>query len=178
MASVLRTTALPAWNTGTTPKPTLTLAMQLYRIARDKFADKLTASGASARWNLDQQFVIYTGGSRSLSALELVVHRSGIRPDFSYKMMVINVSDAKKHYTTYEIDDLPKGWPSEKMYPNLQQIGSIWYENQQSLILKVPSAIIPQEYNYIINTRHPDFNPKNVMLLRTENFFWDKRLLG
>jgi RES domain-containing protein len=151
--------------------------MQVYRIARDKYAERLMASGASARWNLEQQYVIYAGASRSLCALELTVHRSGIRPDFSYRMMVVNISDAKKFYTIYTEDDLPNKWRNDKMYPALQQIGSDWYENNKSLVLKVPSAIIPQEYNYIINTRHPDFTSKNVMLLRQEDFFWDRRLL-
>ena len=150
--------------------------MQLYRIARDKYADKLSASGASGRWNVEQQYVIYTGWSRSLAALELTVHRSGIHPDFSYRMMVLSLSDARRLYTTLEEDDLPKGWRNEKMYPALQQLGSEWYAGGRSLVLKVPSAIIPQEYNYIIHTRHPDFTSKNVMLLRLEDFFWDGRL--
>ncbi len=44
------------------------------------------------------------------------------------------------------------------------------------MILRVPSAVIPQEYNYIINTRHPDFLTK-VKLLRIEDYFWDERLM-
>jgi len=60
-------------------------------------------------------------------------------------------------------------------YPQLQQLGSEWYQSNKSLILKVPSAVIPMEYNYIINTRHPDFQ-NNVTLVRTEDYFWDERL--
>ena len=44
-----------------------------------------------------------------------------------------------------------------------------------SMVLKVPSAIVPKEYNFIINTKHPDFIDK-VSLVRTEDYFWDERL--
>jgi len=72
--------------------------------------------------------------------------------------------------------DLPKSWQQMSAYPDLQQIGSKWYQTNGSLVLKVPSAIISKEYNYIVNTRHPDFNG-NVSLVRTEDYFWDDRLL-
>lgn len=58
----------------------------------------------------------------------------------------------------------------------MQTIGSDWYQARTSLILKVPSAVIPLEYNYIINTEHPDFSDK-VSLVRIEDYFWDSRLL-
>jgi len=58
----------------------------------------------------------------------------------------------------------------------MQDVGSTSYEEKQFLILKIPSAIIPQEYNYIINTTHPDFKQK-VQLIDVEDYFWDSRLL-
>jgi RES domain-containing protein len=65
---------------------------------------------------------------------------------------------------------------STKVASKLQKIGSDWIAGQQSLVLKVPSAVIPFEYNYIINTEHPKFLSK-VKLVRTEAYFWDSRLL-
>jgi len=58
----------------------------------------------------------------------------------------------------------------------LQEIGSQWYNAMEFLVLKVPSAVIEQEYNYVINTRHPDFS-KLVRLKAVEDFVWDRRLL-
>ena len=75
-----------------------------------------------------------------------------------------------------KVTDLPNNWKSVEAYIELQEIGSKWYHSLESLILKVPSAIISQEYNYIINTKHPLF-ATNVMLQSVENFDWDKRLL-
>ena len=61
-------------------------------------------------------------------------------------------------------------------YSDLQKRGSDWYTNKKSLVLKVPSAVIPQEYNYIINAAHQDYKDK-VSLVRTEDYFWDDRLI-
>jgi RES domain-containing protein len=128
--------------------------MEVYRIARDKYAKALTASGVANRWNYDQEWVIYTACNRALSTLELVVHRSAIKPAFNYQVMVISISDEPRLITEITEKDLPKN---------------------RSLVLKVPSAVLPSESNYMINTRHPDY--KKVKLLRLENFFWDERLL-
>lgn len=150
--------------------------MELFRISAEKYANKLTASGSANRWNEDGQFVIYAGSSRSLSSLELVVHRASIRPAIKYKVMIIFIEDDERLIQEVETSNLPSNWRSVSAYSNLQKIGSKWYRLKKSLLLKVPSAIIPQEYNFIINTLHPDFG-KKVKLVDTEDYFWDIRLL-
>ncbi|MFA0962751.1 RES family NAD+ phosphorylase [Roseivirga sp. BDSF3-8] len=150
--------------------------MELFRISAEKFSHQLSASGASNRWNKRGEFVIYTGGSRSLSTLELVVHRNAVRPDIPYRLMIISVPDADTYLKTLPTTDLPANWRKFEAYSRLQEIGSRWYASRESLILKVPSAIIPSEHNYIINTKHEAFE-EHVKLVRTEKYFWDDRLL-
>ncbi|MBC7391253.1 MAG: RES family NAD+ phosphorylase [Opitutaceae bacterium] len=150
--------------------------MEVFRISLEKYALKLMASGAAARWNQERQLVLYTGSSRSLASLELVVHRSSILTNIPYLVMVISISDDRKLYTEIKEADLPENWRFVTSYSKLQSIGADWYNKKSSLILKVPSALIPQESNYIINTEHQDFNEQNVLLTRKENFFWDERL--
>lgn len=149
--------------------------MEVFRIAKEAFSKKLTASGRANRWNFDDQFMIYTGSSRALSTLELIVHENAVSPAFKYKVMIISVADEERLYTHLSQADLPKNWRSMIAYPELQKSGGDWYQSNKSLILKVPSAIIPKEYNYIINTRHSDFS-NMVSLVRTEDYFWDERL--
>jgi RES domain-containing protein len=150
--------------------------MEVFRIAKESFSKKLTASGRANRWNMDDQFIIYTGSSRSLSSLELIVHEHSISPVSKYKMMIISIADEESLTTSVLQKDLSNSWRSMIAYPELQLLGSEWYQNKRSLVLKVPSAVIPKEYNYLINTNHPDFNNK-VSLVRTEDYFWDDRLL-
>jgi RES domain-containing protein len=150
--------------------------MEVFKIVKESFSDKLIASGRAHRWNLDDQFMIYTGSSRSLSSLELIVNENSILPAFKYKVMTISISDEESLFSHVLQTELPIHWRSLSAYPKLQQIGSKWYESKKSLVLKVSSAVIPKEYNYIINTNHPDFSSK-VSLVRTEDYFWDDRLL-
>jgi len=150
--------------------------MEVFKIAKESFSHKLIASGRAHRWNLDDQFVIYTGSSRSLSSLELIVNENSISPAFKYRVMIISIADEEGVYTQALQTNLPKAWRSLDAYPELQHKGSKWYQRKQSLVLKVPSAVIPKEYNYIINANHPDFNTK-VSLVRTEDYFWDERLV-
>ncbi|GAB3226716.1 RES family NAD+ phosphorylase [Spirosoma arcticum] len=150
--------------------------MEVFRISKEVHATSLSASGSANRWNTRGQQVIYTGSSRSLSSLELVVHRGAIQPAARYKVMVISIADDDYLIKQIQRNDLPPNWRGLAGYSGLQQMGSAWYNRQESLVLKVPSAIIVYEYNYIINTEHPDFGSK-VQLVRTEDYFWDSRLL-
>ncbi|CAN5439844.1 hypothetical protein BH10BAC5_BH10BAC5_27580 [soil metagenome] len=149
--------------------------METYRICIEKYSTGLNASGKQRRWNFEGQFVIYTGSSRSLSTLELIVYRKYIKPDVNYKVMVVSIADEDDLVTSLHTKDLPENWRTPEAYSNLQEIGSKWYRGKKTLVLKVPFAVIPKEYNYVINTNHKDFS-KKVHLVRTEDFFWDKRL--
>jgi len=149
--------------------------MEVFKICSEKYSHSLNASGASNRWNKKDEFVIYTGSSRSLSTLETVVHRAAINISIPYKLLTIAIDD-QTVIKEIKVTDLPNNWKSVEAYIELQEIGSNWYHSLESLILKVPSAIISQEYNYIINTKHPLF-ATNVKLQSVENFDWDKRLL-
>ena len=147
--------------------------MIVYRLSHAKYAGSLSSSGAANRWNRAFQFVIYCSENISLCALELLAHTSGIRPVGEFKIMEIEISGKPG---TKEIDTslLPENWHLLQSYGHTQMIGSDWYEAKLSLCMKIPSAIIQSEFNYIINTKHPDFI-KKVNLVETRDFFWDSR---
>ncbi len=106
--------------------------------------------------------------------LENVVHKS-IQTGLDYETMVISIADEESAFSRIKISDLPANWREISLYPKLQDLGSKWYQNKESLILQVPSVIIPQEFNYVINVNHPEF--KNmVTLIRQEEFLLDSRL--
>ncbi len=89
--------------------------------------------------------------------------------------MVISIVDDSSLIKELEFKNLPTDWRSMAAYSILQKIGSEWYIEQKHLVLKIPSAVIPLEYNYIINTEPPEFQ-KKVKLVRTESYFWDTRV--
>lgn len=149
--------------------------MEVFRISSEEHAHLLAASGNANRWNKRGQNVIYTGASRSLVTLESIVHKSSIKPTTQYKVIVISVSDNENLVKRVLIKELPPNWQRLAAYPILQAIGGEWYEKKETLILQVPSAIIPYEFNFVINVDHPAFR-KNIKLIRIEDYFFDDRL--
>ena len=150
--------------------------MELFRITTEEHAVILSSSGSANRWNRRGQNVIYAGTSRSLVTLESIVHKSSIKPAAVYKVMVISVSDDENLIKRISVKELPKNWNTLTAYTTLQAIGSAWYESHETLLLRVPSVIVPHEYNFVINTEHTGFN-KSVKLARVEDYFFDDRLL-
>src|SRR5674476_683990 len=99
--------------------------MEVFRISSEKYTSKLTASGGANRWNKRDQYVIYTGSSRSLSTLELIVHKSSIAPLDIYKVMVISIADLDFLTKQIFISELPTDWRTMSAYPTLQQLSLI-----------------------------------------------------
>ncbi|MEX2485924.1 MAG: RES domain-containing protein [Brumimicrobium sp.] len=149
--------------------------IKAYTIRRTKYASQLTASGVANRWNKSNQYVIYAGSSIALSTLEFIVHRANINIENSYQILSLSiaVNDGEEHLI--EQKNLPKKWRSIHAYSQLQEIGSNWYKENKSLIMKVPSAVVPQEYNYLINTSNSAFTSR-VKIIDREEFVWDSRL--
>ena len=73
-----------------------------------------------------------------------------------------------------DIARLPKDWRADPPPTKLKEIGKKWSNNQISAVLKVPSAIIPTECNYVLNPGHPDF--KKVAIKQAAPFKFDQRL--
>lgn len=150
--------------------------MFVFNIRKEKYSQSLLASGVANRWNKNDEYVIYAGSSISLSALELVAHRNSINIKSGYKLLTINLSIKPSDIKEIEVKDIPKNWKSLEGYPILQKMGSDWYRSKETLLLKVPSVLIPWESNYLINVHHPDFS-KKVVLESVEDFAWDNRLV-
>ena len=151
--------------------------MQLYRITREKYADSLEASGRANRWNKEKEYVIYAASSRALAVLELTAHRNAIMSGLTYKIVLLHLQLEEEKTTVAKIPltTLPKNWNTLQNYFITQKIGSDWYKSRDKLLLQVPSAIVHQEFNYVVNTQHPDF--KSRIKITQEAFRWDPRLL-
>lgn len=154
--------------------PTATCpSVLLYRICLAKYADGLFASGYRARWNFKDQFVIYCASSRALACLENVVHRSGEGLTEPFRVLVIDVPDDLV-VEEIRLDQLPADWARASRYGVCQPLGSQWYEARRSAVLRVPSSIVPQESNYLLHSRHPDF--QRIRIVAREPFSFDPRI--
>ena len=146
--------------------------MTVYRITTAQWSKQLTASGNPARWSSRGTFVIYTAESRALACLENLVHRSGEGDNALFKVMVINLPDSLKTETA-DLKILKKDWYAMNNYAYCQAIGDRWVREAKTAVIKVPSAVIKQEYNYLLNPNHPDF--KKIIFAAIEGFDFDQR---
>ena len=148
--------------------------MEVYRITLKKWSKSLKGSGYPGRWNSKGVFVIYSTGSRALASLENLVHRSGEGLNNLFAVMRICVPD-QLSILELEQSELPQYWFDYENYQPCQKIGDKWIEDGEYPILKVPSAIIRKEYNYLINPNHPQFHL--IEIIEVEEFEFDLRLI-
>ncbi|MNY43705.1 RES domain protein [compost metagenome] len=110
--------------------------------------------------------------SRALAALEVLAHLTNIQDPESFCITVFDVPDNSVEEVEREL--LPKNWNSYPSPSSLRKRGDAFAKANQALLLKVPSAIVEDEYNYILNVQHP-FASK-VKIVELKPFLFDKRL--
>lgn len=130
--------------------------MLVYRIVHKKYSSGLFASGLKGRWNSSGKKVIYTAESIPLAFLENMVRRQGVGFNSDFRILFIEIPDSIKALTI-NASELEDGWRNFKDYSKCQPIGDKWYEEAKTMILKVPSAVLPESYNYVINTELADY---------------------
>ncbi len=109
------------------------------------------------RWNSAGVPMVYASEHESLAVLEVRVHiaMSGVYKSFSFDF-------DEGLMRTLPVQQLPKDWQREPPPVSLQRLGDQWVKAGDSLILAVPSAIVPNELNLLLNPRHPDFSKIDI----------------
>ena len=147
--------------------------MLVYRIVHKKFSQTLSASGMEGRWNSEGNKVIYCAESIALAFLENMIRRQGVGFNHDFKIMVIDIPDNTK-ITILNSDDLNSGWRNYNNYSECRKSGNKWYNENKTLLLKVPSAVLPQSFNFVINTIHADY--QKIKLIETSDLIPDERI--
>jgi RES domain-containing protein len=141
--------------------------VEIFRISKKAYASSLEGIGGilkSGRWNSKGAAIIYTANHLSLCLLEAFKDFDiSIIPD-DYCFAIIEISD--NEVLPFDLTTLPKGWNSPHNYFISQKIGNQWLKNKKSLVLKVPSAMVPYEYNYLINPNHPSINQVKIKKIK------------
>ena len=150
---------------------------QAWRIVKEKYAaTAFSGEGASrtgGRWNSRGTWVVYTSGTQSLAALETLVH---LNPPVLFKYVVFRIEFDETLVERVAPGSLPVDWTEEPPPPSTKEVGDLWVKKARSVILELPSVIIPGESNYLLNPTHPDF--KKIVFDKLETFSFDPRLLS
>jgi RES domain-containing protein len=147
--------------------------MLVYRIVHKRYSNSLYASGLAGRWNSKGNKVVYCAESISLAFLENMIRRKGVGFNHDFKIMFIEVPSNTK-IAIINVEDLEKDWRDSDNYSKCQVVGDKWYNENISLSIKVPSAVLPEAFNYVINTAHKDY--KKVKLLEVTDLIPDERI--
>lgn len=125
------------------------------------------------RWNHLGTRVVYTSATLSLAALEFFVNLDrDTEPDQLVAISADIPDDLRMGHI--DVSDLPKNWRSYPVPEELQDLGTAWVATASTTMLVVPSAVIPDERNYLLNPAHPDF--KRFRLNKPEAFHFDPRM--
>lgn len=150
--------------------------MIVYRLSKQAYINDLSGYGAEktgGRWNSKGSPVLYTAASRALAVVEIAVHVPfGIIP-IDYFLATIEIPDDPDIFRV-RVADLPVNWNSNPFTKSTQLIGDDFVKNKRHMLLEVPSATVPGDYNYLINPRHPAFN--SVRIKSVDAFEFDLRL--
>lgn len=139
--------------------------MELFRLCSSRYqATAFSGVGASlagGRWNYRGESVVYLGGTLALAALECLVHFSHQTLPDDYVCLTVTVPKGIK-IEAVDPASLAPDWWVEDPPVTTQALGSAWLKRNASLLLKVPSAIIPSEFNYLLNPQHKDFGKLHI----------------
>ena len=152
--------------------------MKVFRIEREKYL-KTTLEGIGAaltegyRWNSLSTYLVYTAESRALATLEVSVHLD-LTEDLPTDRYFVEI-DIPDDITILELktEDLPDRWNSKPPIFETQFIGDDFVKEKKAAVLKVPSSIVPQEFNYLINPNHSD--SEQISVVSAMPFIFDSR---
>jgi RES domain-containing protein len=144
--------------------------MLLYRIVHRNYTH-LVPSGIEGRWNSPGNKVIYAAESIPLAFLETMIRRQGVGFSDQFRILFIDVPD-KTSISRIDEKHLDPNW--RESIPICQEEGDTWYREAKTLLLKVPSSVMPYSYNYLLNMQHA--GSRLVKLQAITELMPDKRI--
>jgi RES domain-containing protein len=152
------------------------VTLTAWRIIKRKHARQAFSGEGAAefggRWNNPGTLMVYTSQSQALAVLEMLVHLDS--PDLLAQYVLLEVDFDESFVTTVEASDLPANWRADPAPPEVRAIGDDWILTGTSVVLRVPSALLPDEANFLLNPRHPDFT--KLRIGKPQPFHLDPRL--
>ena len=154
-----------------------TLEASAWRVDRKKWeSQSFSGRGASlegGRWNSAGVPVVYASEHLAMAAQEMFIHLPRPLPKDSHYVK-FRIGFEGLRVTRLVTSDLPRDWRAEPLSGSTQKLGDVWVLAARTAILAVPSALYPEETNFVFNPLHPDF--KKIKIAPPEAFAFDPRM--
>jgi len=151
--------------------------MRIYRISSSEYINDLSGTGAKlfgGRWNDIGTALLYSSENVSLAILEILVHFDGFTVPNNLELLYLDIDE--KLVNNFSISKFNKIRKSDKAEYDFKLVGQNWIKSKKSLALKVPSIIVKNEFNILINPNHEDFN--KLKKVKKEELDLDERLFN
>lgn len=152
--------------------------MRVFRLSKKKYSTELSGKGAAKsgnRWNSKGTEIIYSAQSRALAMAEVAVHLTLATLPSDYVMIEIDIPD-EIDIKVLKQKDIPTNWNNHPPNISTQKIGDEFIDAMDYCILKVPSAVVQGDYNFLINPYHKNFN--KITIYKVNDFPFDKRIFN
>lgn len=151
--------------------------MLVYRVGKAKYALDLSGEGArlyGGRWNHKLIPCVYTSGSRALAVLEYTVNANIDEIPRAMSLVTLEIPDS--HILELRIADLPGNWQASPAPAETRDYGTALLKAAEWPVIRIPSAVIPAEFNYLLNPLHPE--RKSFRVVEVADFVYDVRIKG
>lgn len=147
--------------------------MTLWRVSNHAVLDGAGGLRASGRWHWRGTPIVYSAGSPAGALLETLVHAEIDQEDIpaAFRFLEIDVDDSVA-VETIRLRDLTAGW--RKDMRQTRRIGDEWLRSQRTAMLRVPSVVAPETWNYLLNPVHPQSSQARIVKIRRHRA--DRRL--
>lgn len=152
------------------------MTLSAWRITKQKHA-KSAFSGEGARiyggrWNSPGTAMIYTAQSQALAVLEMLIHLDS--PELLKRYSLFEVEMDLLYVAELDLSNLPRNWRANPTPAGVRALGDDWVASRRSVVLRVPSALVPAESTFLLNPQHPDFS--KLCIGKAVPFQFDPRL--
>jgi RES domain-containing protein len=152
--------------------------MIVFRLSKLEYASDLSGKGAEKigrRWNSKGTAMVYTSESRALCTTEIAIHTPLGNIPLDYQLISIEIPD-EIQIRFLQVTDLPGNWNSIPHSHSTQEMGDRFVADGIFPVLRVPSVVVQDEFNYLINPLHPESN--KIKIKSIEPFNFDERLFA
>lgn len=137
------------------------MTITLWRITHARYQDTAySGEGArryGGRFNSAGRRVVYTSATLSLAILEFIANLDDYDPALLQDYVVVPATVDDRYVDVLPPSHLPADWREFPHAASTRHLGDRWLDERTSLLLAVPSAVVPSERNYLVNPEHPDF---------------------